>query len=37
MKISRSLPLGQAWADSRQRHHLSRAQVQGARELGLLP
>jgi hypothetical protein len=38
MKISKSLPLqAQAWAEARQRHHLPHAQVQTARELGLLP
>jgi hypothetical protein len=38
MKIPKSLPpQAQAWTEARQRHHLSPARVQMARELVLLP
>jgi hypothetical protein len=37
-KIPKSLPpQAQAWTEARQRYHLSHAQVQMARELGLNP
>jgi hypothetical protein len=37
-KILKSLlPQAQAWVEARQRYHLSHAQVQMARELGLNP
>ena len=37
-KIPKSLPpQAQAWAEARQRYHLSHVQVQMARELGLNP
>jgi hypothetical protein len=37
-KIPKSLPPeAQAWVEARQRYHLSHAQVQMARELGLSP
>ena len=36
-KVKKPDPKMQAWVDARKRHHLSHAQVQMARELGMNP